>query len=92
MPRLTEQEKQDIIRYLEADKKGNRIVAEKGRIVKVTRDKNGIVKREIVRVMKDISRRDAETQSGDKNGEWEEVWTGDYVFENDTMTIVDVKI
>ena len=53
-------------------------------------------KREIVRVPKENSRRGAETQSGEQknlsgsvspreneNAEWEEVWTGDYVFENE---------
>ena len=57
-------------------------------------------KREIIRVRKDNSRRDAEAQSeqgkskevvlGDsatlrekQDMEWEEVWTGDYIFENE---------
>ena len=76
-------------------KKGSRIVVERGQIVKVNRDKDGIVgreqltqhwtdwvdywsvdfdfesKREIIRVQ------NAET------GEFEEQWTGDYVFENE---------
>ena len=37
-------------------------------------------KREIIRLM------DKET------GVWEEIWTGDYIFGNDTMTIVEVTI
>ncbi|MBU4201191.1 MAG: site-specific DNA-methyltransferase [Verrucomicrobia bacterium] len=40
-------------------------------------------KREIVRVKKESSRRDAEAQSKNENMEWEEVWTGDYIFENE---------
>jgi hypothetical protein len=75
--------------------KSSKIVVEKGQIIKVSRDKNGIVtreqltkkwtdwidywavdfnfesKREIVRV-KNI---DTEV--------WEEIWTGDYIFENE---------
>lgn len=76
-------------------KAGSKIVVERGQIVKLTKSKDGIVareqltrhwtdwidywsvdfnyesKREIIRVQ------DAET------GEWEEQWTGDYVFENE---------
>ena len=78
--------------------KGSKIVVEKGQIVKVSKDKNGIVtrevltknwtdwidywavdfdfesKREIIRVQ----------ESKDEPAEWEEeVWTGDYIFENE---------
>jgi hypothetical protein len=28
----------------------------------------------------------------EQTGQWEERWTGDYIFENDTMTIVDVTV
>jgi DNA modification methylase len=90
--------------------KGSKIVVEKGRIVKVSKDKDGIVtrepltrhwtdwidywsvdfdfesKREIIRVQKALS------GQGELSGleapqmnlpEYEEVWTGDYVFENE---------
>jgi DNA modification methylase len=81
--------------------KGSRIVVEKGQIVKVSKDKDGIFtrevltknwtdwidywavgfnfesKREIIRVKNDPS-----TGSG-QGGEWEEQWTGDYIFENE---------
>ena len=81
--------------------KAGKIVVERGQIVKVIKDKNGIVsrevptknwtdwidywavdfnfesKREIVRVKNDPS-----TGSG-QGGEWEERWTGDYIFENE---------
>jgi hypothetical protein len=94
---------QDSIANAEAaiKNKGSRIVAEKGQIVKVSKDKDGIVtrdvltknwtdwidywavdfnfesKREIIRVKNDPS-----TGSG-QDGEWEERWTGDYIFENE---------
>lgn len=90
--------------------KGSKIVVEKGQIVKVSKDKDGIVtrepltrhwtdwidywsvdfdfesKREIIRVQKTLS------GQGELSGleapqmnlpEYEEVWTGDYVFENE---------
>jgi hypothetical protein len=89
--------------------KGSKIVVEKGQIVKVSKDKDGIVtreqltrhwtdwidywsvdfdfesKREIIRVQKALS------DQGELSGletpmnlpEYEEVWTGDYVFENE---------
>lgn len=89
--------------------KGSKIVVEKGQIVKVSKDKDGIVtreqltrhwtdwidywsvdfdfesKREIIRVQKALS------GPGELSGletpmnlpEYEEVWTGDYVFENE---------
>jgi DNA modification methylase len=94
---------QDSIANAEAEikNKGSRIVVEKGQIVKVSKDKDGIVtrevltrhwtdwidywsvdfdfesKREIIRVKNDPS-----TGSG-QDGEWEERWTGDYIFENE---------
>ncbi len=90
--------------------KGSKIVVERGEIVKVSKDKDGIVtrepltrhwtdwidywsvdfdfesKREIIRVQKALS------GQGELSGleapqmnlpEYEEVWTGDYVFENE---------
>ena len=72
MPRLTEQEQQDIIRYLEADKPLQDkyrflLFADKREVV----DFNFESKREIIRVKDEDS------------SEWEEVWTGDYIFENE---------
>ena len=61
MPRLTEQEQQEIIRFLEADKP----LPDKYRFLLFAD------KREIVRV-----------QNPDTH-EWEEVWTGDFIFENE---------
>lgn len=103
---------QDSIASAEATlkNKGSKIVVEKGQIVKVSKDKDGIVtreqltrhwtdwidywsvdfdfesKREIIRVQKALS------GQGELSGleapqmnlpEYEEVWTGDYVFENE---------
>ncbi len=92
--------------------KGSRVVAERGQIVKVSKDKDGVVtretltekwtdwidywsvdfdfesKREIVRVPKewdpDDQRRLAGIEADQQNLQgWDEVWTGDYVFENE---------
>jgi len=106
---------QDSIAHAEAaiKAKGNRIVVEKGQIVKVSKDKDGIVtrevltknwtdwidywsvdfdfesKREIIRVAKDEIGGHVQTElPGMGDGQlhlqtWEEVWTGDYIFENE---------
>ena len=104
---------QDSIANAEAaiKEKGSRIVVEKGQIVKVSKDKNGIVtrevltkhwtdwidywavdfdfesKREIVRVLKDPPKQTVlkgmEKPEQMVMPEYEEVWTGDYIFENE---------
>ncbi len=90
----------------------NKIVVEGGKIIKVTKDKDGIItkdvltkkwtdwidywsvdfnfesKREIVRVKSDFAPGDQAHLEGMKPDQgnlplWEEVWTGDYVFENE---------
>lgn len=89
----------------------NRIVMEAGRIIKVTKDKNGIVskevltkkwtdwidywsvdfnfenKREIVRVMREPAKQKympgMEQPEQMEIPEYEEVWTGDFIFENE---------
>ncbi len=103
---------QDSIAHAEATlkNKGSKIVVEKGRIMKVSKDKDGIVmrekltqhwtdwidywsvdfdfenKREIIRVQKPPAGQDAleglEAPQMELP-EYEEVWTGDYVFENE---------
>ena len=75
--------------------KGSKIVVEKGQIVKVSKDKHGIVTRE--RLTKNWTdwidywsvdfdfenkREIIRTQNPD-TGEWQESWTGDYIFENE---------
>jgi len=75
--------------------KGSRIVAEKGQIVKVSKDKDGIVTREVLTrnwtdwidywsVDFDFeSKREIIRVQNEESGEWEERWTGDYIFENE---------
>ncbi|MFA7059935.1 MAG: site-specific DNA-methyltransferase [Pedobacter sp.] len=75
--------------------KQSRIVVEKGQIVKVSKDKDGIVSRESLTknwtdwidywsVDFDFeNKREIIRTQNAESGEWEEVWTGDYVFENE---------
>jgi hypothetical protein len=75
--------------------KGSKIVVEKGQIVKVSKDKDGIVTREqLTKVWTDWidywavdfnfeNKREIIRVKNDANGEWEEIWTGDYIFENE---------
>lgn len=88
---------QDSIAAAEASLKDkqSRIVVEKGQIVKVSRDKDGIVSREVLTkqwtdwidywsVDFDFeSKREIIRVKNPDSGEWQEVWTGDYVFENE---------
>ncbi len=88
---------QDSIANAEASlkKKGSRIVVEKGQIVKVTKDKDGIVTRDVLTehwtdwidywsVDFDFeSKREIIRVQNPETSEWEEQWTGDYVFENE---------
>ena len=88
---------QDTIANAEAaiKNKGSRIVVENGRIVKVTKDKDGIVNRETLTehwtdwidywsVDFDFeSKREIIRVQNAETGEWEEQWTGDYIFENE---------
>ncbi|HEY5521927.1 MAG TPA: site-specific DNA-methyltransferase [Desulfuromonadaceae bacterium] len=91
---------QDSIANAEAEikNKGSRIVVEKGHIVKVSKDKDGIVKREVLTknwtdwidywsVDFDFeSKREIIRVKNEDTGEWEERWTGDYIFENEWQT------
>ena len=75
--------------------KGSKIVVEKGQIVKVSKDKDGIVKREqMTKAWTDWidywavdfnfeNKREIIRIKNEANGEWEEIWTGDYIFENE---------
>ena len=75
--------------------KQSKIVVEKGQIVKVSKDKDGIVTREqLTKHWKDWidywsvdfdfeSKREIIRMRNTETGEIEEVWTGDYVFENE---------
>jgi DNA modification methylase len=88
---------QDSIANAEASlkNKASRIVVEKGQIVKVTKDKDGIVTRETLTenwtdwidywsVDYDFeSKREIIRMQNAETDEWEEQWTGDYIFENE---------
>ncbi len=88
---------QDSIANAEAmlKNKGSRIVVERGQIVKVSKDKDGIVSREVLTknwtdwidywaVDFDFeSKREIVRVKNEDTGEWEERWTGDFIFENE---------
>ena len=75
--------------------KGSKIVVEKGQIVKVSKNKDGIVSREVLTqhwtdwvdywsVDFDFeNKREIIRVKNAESSEWEEVWTGDYIFENE---------
>ncbi len=75
--------------------KGTKIVVERGQIVKVSKDKDGIVTREqLTKIWTDWidywavdfnfeSKREIIRIKNGASGEWEEIWTGDYIFENE---------
>ena len=72
--------------------KGSQITVEQGQIVKVSKDANGIVKREVLTpdwidywsVDFDFeSKREIIRVRHPETDEWEEQWTGDYIFENE---------
>ena len=88
---------QDSIAVAEASlkKRGSKIVVERGQMVKVIKDKDGIVKREVLTeswtdwidywaVDFDFtSKREIIRVKNEEGGEWEERWTGEYIFENE---------
>ena len=88
---------QDSISHAEQTLKnrGSRIVVEQGQVVKVSKDADGIVSREVLTkhwtdwidywsVDFDFeSKHEIIRMQDSKTGEWEEQWTGDYVFENE---------
>ena len=75
--------------------KGNKIVVDKGQIVKVSKDDRGLVNREVLTqhwtdwidywsVDFDFeSKREIIRVQHPETGKWEEQWTGDYIFENE---------
>jgi DNA modification methylase len=88
---------QDSIAAAEASlkDKASKIVVEKGQIVKVSKDKNGIVSREVLTKkwtdwidywavdFNFESKREIVRVKNEDSGEWEERWTGDFIFENE---------
>lgn len=97
---------QDSIANAEATlkNKGSKIVVEAGQIVKVNKDKDGIVTKEILTqhwtdwvdywsVDFDFeSKREIIHIHNAETGETEEVWTGDYVFENEWQSFRTKKV
>ena len=75
--------------------KASKIVVERGQIVKVSKDKSGIVSREVLtKTWTDWidywavdfnfeNKREIVRVKNEESGEWEERWTGDYIFENE---------
>lgn len=73
----------------------NKIVVENGRIIKVTKDKNGIVNKEVLTKkwtdwidywsvdFNFENKREIVRVKNEATGENEEVWTGDFIFENE---------
>jgi len=73
----------------------SKVIVDKGQVVKISKDKKGIVKREVLTkhwtdwidywsVDFDFeSKREIVRVKNDESGETEEVWTGDFVFENE---------
>ena len=88
---------QDSISNAEAalKNKAGKIVVEKGQIVKVNKDKDGIVSREVLTKkwtdwidywsvdFNFESKREIIRRKNPDTGEMEETWTGDYIFENE---------
>ena len=80
---------------LSRKKTGSRVVVEQGRVVKLVKDRNGVVRRETLTerwtdwidywsVDFDFeSKREIVRVRNEETGEWEERWMGDYVFENE---------
>jgi hypothetical protein len=76
-------------------KKKSKVIVDKGQVVKITKDKDGIVTREILTqkwtdwidywsVDFDFeSKREILRVKNPESGETEEVWSGDFVFENE---------
>ena len=87
---------QDSLKAVEETLKNgaNKIVVEAGKIIKVSKDKNGITTREILTkswtdwidywsVDYDFASKKEIIRVKNETGEYEEVWSGDYVFENE---------
>jgi hypothetical protein len=88
---------QDSIAHAEATlkDKSSKIVVERGQIIKVSKDANGILTRDQLTtswtdwidywsVDFDFeNKREIIRIQNPSSGEWEEVWTGDYIFENE---------
>lgn len=87
---------QDTIANVESDLKngGSKIVVENGKIIKVSKDKNGITVRTTLTkkwtdwidywaVDFDFESKKEVLRKKNEGGNYDEVWTGDYIFENE---------
>jgi adenine-specific DNA-methyltransferase len=109
--KLTENEKRDAIKLIDfsvfysqdsidhaastLDNGKSKIVVEQGQIVKVIKDKNGVIRREVLTKhwtdwidywsvnFNFESKREIITIRNEETGELEEHWTGDFIFENE---------
>ena len=75
--------------------KQHKIVVDSGQIIKVSKDANGLINREVLTKrwtdwidywsvdFNFESKREIIRVKNEENGEWEERWTGDYIFENE---------
>ena len=73
----------------------NKVIVDKGQVVKISKDKSGIVSREVLTkhwtdwidywaIDFDFeSKQESIRIKNEETGEYEDVWTGDYVFENE---------
>jgi len=77
--------------------KSSRVVVEKGQIIKVSKDKDGVISKEVLTkkwsdwidywsVDFDYQSKKEVLQVKDEKGENQTVWTGDYTFENEWQT------
>ena len=88
---------QDAISSVEENMKdkSNRVIVDKGQIVKIIKDKDGIITKEILTKnwtdwidywsvdYNFESKREIVRVKNQDTNEWEEIWTGDYIFENE---------
>lgn len=88
---------QDALNSIEENMKdkSSKVIVDKGQIVKVSKDKDGLITREtLTKHWTDWidywsvdynfeSKREIVRIQNDVTKEWEEVWTGDYIFENE---------
>jgi len=73
---------------------GEKIILDSGQIIKISKDKAGIISREVITknwtdwidywsVDFDYESKKEIIQKQNESGEWEEYWTGEYIFENE---------
>lgn len=88
---------QDSIKEVEENLKagGTKIIVEQGSIIKVVKDKDGVLTREILTKkwtdwidywavdFNFESKKEVIRTKNEETGEWEDSWTGDYIFENE---------